>query len=167
MLELILLSLKYLAKLSLRTLCLLRYINHNYYITDLSAPYTDGFVTGGKYYDFQFTCKCSLCGRVKKMSYYMDFEKWERGIEDSEIEIIERNIQENEDGEFVVILENDVNERDIRCLFKHSGIYKIKNTSKEFKNYLDRYDYIKTKRYGEYLFIAVLTKKNKHINQTH
>lgn len=158
MLELVLIILKYIYRLCLRGLCSLIYINHNYYITDLSVPYTDGFVAENnlKYYDFELKYKCRLCGKVRNKLYYRDVKQWGRGIDELEIVIIDNKIEKLNNGMFVVKKGNDDNVYSLKYLFKHSGIYKIKNTSKELKEYIDRFGFMSTKIYGDYLYVAVI-----------
>lgn len=166
MLELVLIILKYIYRLYLRGLCSLIYINHNYYITDLSVPYRGGFIAENnlKYYDFELTYKCKLCGKVRKKLYYRDLKQWGRGIEESEITLIADKIEKS-NNLFFVKLENDNNKYALKYLFQHSGIYKMKNVSAELKTYIDSFNYVTTKRCNEYLYIAVYVEKYSKIKQ--
>lgn len=156
MLELLIIIIKLIYRFILRILCHFIYLNHNYRITEISSPYTDGFVCGSNYYDFELTYKCRLCGKVRNKLYYRDVKQWGRGIDELEIVIIDNKIEKLNNGMFVIGLENDDNVYSLKYLFKHSGIYKIKNTSKELKEYIDRFGFMSTKIYGDYLYVAVI-----------
>lgn len=142
-------------------ICKLFYINHNYKVIEILPPWTDGFVNNGRYYDFNIIYKCVLCGKTKKINYYMDLKEFGRGIEFSEVELLKCKIQKNNFGFFTIKKNNGFTEYCISSAFKRNGIYKIKNTSTELRDFINKHSYMKAKIYGEYLFIAVFLNEKE------
>lgn len=147
-------------KVILRTLCIFRYINHNYSLIDIITP-EDNRDTNLTYSVvlniFSIRYKCSLCGKEKTISFATYLGSYKK------IAILDYKISERIESYYYYDKKMD-SLTHVNFLLKklNNGIYRIPlnrlneiNVEKFQKEFINRKDYIKAIIEKDYLTFAI------------